>query len=91
MIKKTLILRLYCRGEVIRSHSEDWNKLYSIFFPSLEQDRSLLLKIELVETSCGYGVPIYEFQAEIKTLIDWAAQKGELRIRQYREKTIWRV
>jgi len=84
--QKPLILRLYCRGEVISDRSDNWNELYSLFLPLPGTRQIILLKIESAQTSCGYGVPLYEFQEERKNLIDWAAKKGESEIRQYQAK-----
>jgi hypothetical protein len=39
--------------------------------------------VETVQTSCGYGVPIYELKEERKTLLDWATNKGEQGIKEY--------
>ena len=84
--QKPLILRLYCQGEVISDRSKSWSELHSLF-PSIPGTRQIiLLKIDSVQTSCGYGVPVYEFREERQTLIDWAAKKGESGIRQYQEK-----
>jgi hypothetical protein len=38
---------------------------------------------EELQTSCGYGVPIYEFQEQRQTLIDWAKRKGKEGIKKY--------
>ena len=77
-----LILRLYGRGEVIGLDSD----LYSLFTDFPGERQIILLKIESVQTSCGFGVPIYEFKQERETLIDWAAKKGKSGIEQYQQE-----
>jgi hypothetical protein len=73
---RPLILRLYGTGSVIHPETEQWNSLIDRF-PDLPGKRQLIiLKIESVQTSCGYGVPIYDLQTERATLIDWANKKG---------------
>ena len=34
------------------------------------------MQIELVQTSCGFAVPFYEFKAERDTLTKWADGRG---------------
>lgn len=39
--------------------------------------------VDLVQTSCGFGVPLYEFEGQ-RTLMDsWAANKGDDGIADY--------
>jgi hypothetical protein len=73
---RPLILRLYGTGVVVRPGTEQWESLLTQF-PDLPGKRQLIiLQIESVQTSCGYGVPIYALQAERTTLTDWANKKG---------------
>ncbi|MGD1921960.1 MAG: hypothetical protein ACFCAD_25565 [Pleurocapsa sp.] len=56
--------------------SNGFYKLHSLF-PDIPGERQIILfNIESVQTSCGFGVPVYEFKEERDTLIDWAAKKG---------------
>ena len=36
----------------------------------------IVLTVDLVQTSCGYNVPTFEYQGERDTLIRWAEKKG---------------
>ncbi len=40
-------------------------------------------EIDLVQTSCGYGVPLFEFKQERPALRNWAAERSEDDIRAY--------
>ncbi|MEM9275315.1 MAG: pyridoxamine 5'-phosphate oxidase family protein [Cyanobacteria bacterium P01_F01_bin.143] len=84
--KKPLILRLYGQGTVIDLKSDRASEISSLFseFPGARQ--IILLKIESVQTSCGYGVPLYEFQEERQTLITWAKNKGATGIQKYQKQ-----
>lgn len=78
-----LILRLYGQGNVIRQQDSEWDNFKS-HFPSFPGERQIIvLYIESVQTSCGYGVPIYSLVSERKTLENWAKKKGEKGIHQY--------
>ena len=73
---KPLILRLYGKGEVVAPNTAQWDGLIDRFTDLPGKRQIILLQIESVQTSCGYGVPIYELQSERSTLIDWAVKKG---------------
>jgi hypothetical protein len=54
-----LILRLYGKGEVVKKDSRRWLELSAIF-PHYDGERQIiLLHIDLLQTSCGFGVPNY--------------------------------
>jgi hypothetical protein len=81
--EQPLILRLYGWGKVIRPKDKEWQAFLSLF-ESLPGERQIIvLKVESVQTSCGYGVPLYEFQQERGSLIEWAKKKGEQGVREY--------
>ena len=42
-----------------------------------------MLSVDLVQTSCGYGVPLFDFAGERATLRRWAEAKGEEGIEAY--------
>ena len=72
------ILRLYGRGRVIHRDSSEFAELLQRDYagalpPGARQ--MVWLDIDLVQTSCGYGVPLLEPVGERSVLRDWAAQK----------------
>ena len=73
---KPLILRIYGRGEVVRPDSAQWDGLIGQFADVPGKRQLIVIHVESVQTSCGYGVPIYELQEERSTLTDWAIKKG---------------
>ena len=81
--EKPLILRLYGQGSVIRRRDPAWEKLYSLFNSWPGERQIILLNIDSVQTSCGFGVPLYEYQGERETLLHWAEKKGEQGIHDY--------
>jgi hypothetical protein len=78
-----LILRLYGTARVIHQDDAEWNMLYARFKPLPGARQIFNLAINLVQTSCGMGVPFYHFKAEREQLNEWAEKKGEMGIRQY--------
>ena len=83
--EKPLILRLYGRGKVIRPRDTQWSTFYSHFTPVPGERQIVVLVVDSVQTSCGYGVPIYEFKEERGTIIEWATKKGEQGVYEYWE------
>lgn len=84
--EEPLILRLYGRGRTVRPQDADWAD-WSARFDSLTGERQVVvLHLESVQTSCGYGVPLYDFQGDRPTLIRWAQRKGPDGLRRYREQ-----
>ena len=81
--EQPLILRLYGSGNVIHPGDRQWEE-YIGYFSSIPGERQIIvLNIDSVQTSCGFGVPLYEFKQERQTLVDWADKKGEQGIKQY--------
>lgn len=83
---KPLILRLYGKGEVVAPDTAQWVGLIDRFADLPGKRQLILLQIESVQTSCGYGVPVYELQSERSTLVDWALQKGVAGIGEYQQQ-----
>jgi hypothetical protein len=81
--EKPLILRLYGYGRVIRPRYQEWQAFYSLFNSLPGERQIIVLDVESVQTSCGYGVPIYEFKQERETIIEWAVKKGEQGLKKY--------
>lgn len=81
------ILRLYGKGRIILPGTAGWHQ-YSAFFTTYPSTRQLVIAtIDLVQTSCGYGVPLYEYTGERSTHFDWAKKKGTDGLQDYvREK-----
>ena len=82
-----LILRLYGRGVSLMRGTEAYAGLLDEAFGGVEQPGArqiVRLDIELVQTSCGYGVPFFEFVSEREQLKTWAASQGPDGVQAYR-------
>lgn len=78
-----MILRLYGHARVIHHSDPEWNELISLF-PSLPGARQIFdLSIDLVQTSCGMAVPLFDYVEDRDQLNNWATKKGESGIKQY--------
>lgn len=81
-----LILRVYGRGSVISKHANDW-PLWQARFDTLPGERQVIVvRIDSVQTSCGYAVPEYRFGGDRQTLARWAEKKGVEGVREYQRE-----
>ena len=84
--EKPLILRLYGQGVAIRPRDSQWQEYLSLF-PAIAGSRQIVsVKVESVQTSCGFAVPFYEFSGDRPVLKEWAEKKGEEGVYEYWEK-----
>ena len=80
------ILRLYGRGESLLRGSSDYAAMLASEFAGEEPPGArqiVRIDVDLVQTSCGYGVPLFDYAGERTTLHRWAEQKGEAGLREY--------
>jgi Pyridoxamine 5'-phosphate oxidase len=84
------ILRMYGQGRVIRRESSEYVELLESHFGNFEPlgaRQMVWLDFELVQTSCGFGVPLYQYTGERDSMDRWAESKGTDGIAAYwREK-----
>ncbi|MBG0742444.1 pyridoxamine 5'-phosphate oxidase family protein [Cylindrospermopsis raciborskii LB2897] len=80
------ILRLYGQGRTILPDDYEWDQLYSLFTPIVGTRQIIVADIDRIQTSCGFGVPLYEYVGQRQTLISWAMKKGQLGIREYHQQ-----
>jgi hypothetical protein len=80
------ILRLYGQGKTILPSSPHWDSLYSLFVPMPGTRQIIVADIERIQTSCGFGVPLYEYRGQRQILVNWATKKGEEGVREYQQQ-----
>jgi hypothetical protein len=80
------ILRLYGRGRTVLPESVEWPRLVPLFtlLPSTRQ--ILVADIDRVQTSCGYGVPLYEYQGERDQHYKWSEKIGPAGLEAYKQE-----
>ena len=74
---RPLILRAYGTAAVTHRDEPGWDALGALFPPEAGARQVFDMAVDLVQTSCGYGVPFMDFRAERDTLHRWAEDKGE--------------
>lgn len=84
-----MILRLYGRGRTIRRGSSEYENILITHYSGTEPSGArqfILLDIDLVQTSCGFGVPLFDYKAERPSLDQWTEAKGTDGIEIYRRE-----
>lgn len=70
------ILRLYGKGRTVLPGTAEWEEL-SGHFTILPSTRQIIVAdIHKVQTSCGFGVPLYEYLGERDHVEKWVEKKG---------------
>jgi predicted pyridoxine 5'-phosphate oxidase superfamily flavin-nucleotide-binding protein len=83
------IVRLYGHARIYRHSTSQYDALHAKHFAGPERIGSrqiIVLDVELVQASCGYAVPQFDYVAERPILDKWARDRGPLRLSLYRKK-----
>ncbi|GEL95516.1 pyridoxamine 5'-phosphate oxidase [Cellulomonas composti] len=74
------IVRLHGRGRFVTLYDEGFDELLAHFEGGVDEDRGaravVVVDVERVSDSCGYGVPLMGYQGERDLLPDFMERKG---------------
>ncbi|MCU7906080.1 MAG: pyridoxamine 5'-phosphate oxidase family protein [Candidatus Thiodiazotropha sp. (ex Epidulcina cf. delphinae)] len=80
------VLRLYGKAAAHREGSETWDAHIGRF-PLLPGARQIIIMdVELAASSCGFGVPLFDYVGQREALTEWAEKKGDKGVRAFCEK-----
>lgn len=74
-----LIMRLYGRGTTHPRHTPEYREILAANFGAdepLGSRQIVVLDVDLVQTSCGYGVPLFDYSGERDQMDRWSEAKG---------------
>ncbi|MEW5726884.1 MAG: pyridoxamine 5'-phosphate oxidase family protein [Pseudomonadota bacterium] len=77
------ILRLYGRGRAVHAGDAGWADLVGLFADLPGKRQVMVVEVDSVNSSCGFGVPLMEPRGQRTMLPDWAGGKGPAGIRRY--------
>ena len=80
-----LILRLYGSALAIHHNDSQWQQYFSLFENFMGARQIFVMDIDLVQSSCGMAVPLYDFKRQRQALLTSSQRKGVDGI-----KTYWR-
>ena len=71
-----LILRCYGTATAIHIGEDGWDAGNALFPPDVAARQLFDMTVDLVQTSCGFGVPLMDYRAERPDADAWVAGKG---------------
>jgi Pyridoxamine 5'-phosphate oxidase len=77
------IVRLHGRGAVLEPADAEYQRLRSLFPPVPDGRAIIVVSVDRISDSCGYGVPLYQFDQNRTQLEAWCDRKGTDGIRTY--------
>lgn len=77
------ILRLYGEAQVVHHLDENWDELVGLFPDHPGSRQVFVLDVDLVQTSCGYSVPFYDYKEDRTVLDRWTERKNKGEIEAY--------
>ncbi|MCY4264412.1 MAG: pyridoxamine 5'-phosphate oxidase family protein [Gammaproteobacteria bacterium] len=80
---KPKILRLYGQATAYHQRDAEFAELDKLFDPHLGSRQLVDFRFDLVQTSCGFGVPLYDFREERDNMDKWLASKTRDEITDY--------
>lgn len=80
------IIRLHGKGRLVTEKDAEFAAL-SDSFPSYLGSRGIIVvDVDRISDSCGWGVPVYEYRGQRESLPKWAQQKGEQGVSDYQSQ-----
>ena len=78
------IFRFYGQGRSVEPCHEEFESLLAEF-PDMPTVRNfIVIDVDCIRDSCGYGVPLYEYQQERESLTNWERGKSPEELLAYR-------
>ncbi|MEM7357854.1 MAG: pyridoxamine 5'-phosphate oxidase family protein [Pseudomonadota bacterium] len=81
--KAPLILRIYGTARMTQPRDAQWSELIRLFPEHRSARQVFSLDVDMVQTSCGYAVPFYEFSGERDTLTRSAQKRSHDELEEY--------
>ena len=77
------IVRLQGRGRAVLPDDEEFRELVRCFPERLGTRSIIVVDVERIADSCGYAVPLYDYQRDREQLLEWAERRGPDGIAEY--------
>src|ERR1700727_3951524 len=74
--RQPLILRLYGTAAEIQRDQPEWDEYIGLFLPMPGARQIFDMRVDQVQTSCGYGVPFMEYADDRPLMAQWAEKEG---------------
>lgn len=78
------IFRFYGRGRVVEPSDSEFNDLVAQFPEQPSVRNIIVVDVDRIMDSCGYGVPEFDFRKDRESMANWVNSKTEEELAQYR-------
>ena len=79
------IFRFYGRGTVVEPHDEKFEPLLNQFPEQFSARNIIVIDVERIMDSCGYGVPEYDFRKDRESMRNWVEARTKQELLEYRK------
>ena len=76
-------MRLYGEAKAYHPRDPEFAELDCMFEPHPSSRQLVDFSIDLVQTSCGFGVPFFDYKEERDNMDKWLATKEDSDIKEY--------
>jgi len=73
---RPMIMRAYGSARTVHPRDEDWAELAGHFATPQGARQIYDMTVDMVQTSCGYAVPFFDYAGERDTLQKWTDDRG---------------
>jgi hypothetical protein len=80
------ILRLYGRGYAVLPGESEWQEIAPCFVLYRNTRQVIVADITRVQTSCGFGVPQYDYVEQRDLIFKWAEARGPAALVKYQQE-----
>ncbi len=80
---RPMIMRAYGTARCLHRRDADFDELNALFPEAVGARQVYDMHVEMLQTSCGYAVPFYDFAGDREVLTKWADDKGPEAIETY--------
>ena len=84
--EQPMIMRCYGKARALHERDAEWGDYIGRFAPHRSSRQLVLFDIDLVQTSCGFGVPFYDFAGERDNMEKWLDKRDRSDIESYWEE-----
>jgi hypothetical protein len=77
------IVRLHGRARAVTAGDPELDEVIGRFPPKLSTRSVVVVDVERIADSCGFGVPVLAYQGERDQLDEWAERKGQQGVVEY--------
>lgn len=80
---RPIILRLYGQARAVHAGDAEWERFSSLFPDAISARQYVDFEIDLVLSSCGFGVPFYDYKNDRDNMDNWLSNKSREDIEEY--------